>query len=67
MSDHPKKKFIGTCSLCPFMKMITLENTLDCIRNENSSNYEITFPPHILEGATRAYKNTMDILENEKL
>ena len=63
-AKYPEKKFIGTCSLCPFMKMITLENTLDCIRTENAVNYEITFPDHILEGAARAYRNTMDILQN---
>ncbi|QQZ28757.1 quinolinate synthase NadA [Thiothrix subterranea] len=59
---YPGKKFIGTCSLCPFMKMISLENILDCLRTRDSAKYEITIPDHVLVGAVKAYKNTEQLL-----
>jgi quinolinate synthase len=62
-TKYPDKKFIGTCSLCPFMKMISLENILDCLRTQDSDKYEITFPEPILAGAAKAYKNTDKLLE----
>lgn len=61
-TKYPGKKFIGTCSLCPFMKMISLENILDCLRTRNSEKYEIIVPNHVLTGATKAYKNTERLL-----
>lgn len=60
-TTHPDKKFIGTCSLCPFMKMISLENTLKCLKSTDK-NYEITFSNDVLNRASVAYQRTEKLL-----
>ncbi len=60
---YPDKEFIGTCSLCPFMKMISLENILESLRAPDSDSYEINFPETILTGANKAYRATEALLK----
>lgn len=60
-TTHPDKKFIGTCSLCPFMKMISLENTLECLKNMDKK-YEVTFSNDILNSASESYRRTEKLL-----
>ena len=49
--EVPEKKFYKSCKLCAFMKMITLEGTLDSLRQ---LRYEITLPEEIRIGAERS-------------
>jgi len=58
--EYPHKKFIGTCSLCPFMKKITLENILSTLQDESPT---IDFPLAIMAGARKAYARTKLLLD----
>jgi len=65
-TKYPEKKFIGTCSLCPFMKMISLDNTLLSLDEKNSWKYEINFSSRVLEGARNAYLKTEYVLGSKR-
>jgi quinolinate synthase len=58
LMEVPEKHFYKTCKLCRFMKMITLEGTLDSIRN---LRYEIDLPEDVREGAKRALETMLDL------
>lgn len=55
--EYPGKKFIGTCSLCPFMKTINLENILLVLRDEPTENV-IDIPPAMLGEIQAAYRRS---------
>src|SRR6218665_527117 len=44
--DVPEVNFIGPCNMCPYMKMITLENIRDSLRD---MTFEVTVPADIAE------------------
>jgi quinolinate synthase len=48
---HPEKEMVRPCTLCPHMKKITLENTLDSLRY---GRYEIEIPEDMREKARLA-------------
>lgn len=62
--EFPEKKFIGTCSLCPYMKTINLENTLAALKGELSAENEVTFSERVFEGIMAAYIRTEALLAN---
>ena len=35
-ADNPNVEFIKPCNLCPYMKKITLQKILDCLKNESN-------------------------------
>ena len=37
-SEHPKKEFVGMCSLCPYMKKNSLVNILEILQGEKKEN-----------------------------
>ncbi|RJQ49544.1 MAG: quinolinate synthase subunit A [Gammaproteobacteria bacterium] len=56
--EYPGKKFIGTCSLCPFMKTINLENILLALRGELPPENTIHFQPEVLGNIQAAYRRS---------
>jgi len=58
LMELPEKHFYKMCKLCRFMKMITLENTLDSLQN---LRYEIELPGDVREGAKRALERMLEL------
>jgi quinolinate synthase len=56
--EAPEKKFYKSCKLCAFMKMITLEGTLDSLRR---LRYEITLPEEVRVGAERSLDRMLEL------
>lgn len=61
--EYPGKKFIGTCSLCPFMKTINLENILLALSGELPAENTIIFTPPMLESIQAAYQRSERIVQ----
>ncbi len=57
-ADAPFTEFVRPCNLCPHMKMITLENIYDALRNDR---YEVTVDPAIAERARLAVQRMIDL------
>jgi quinolinate synthase len=58
LMEIPEKRFYKACKLCRFMKMITLEGTLDSLRN---LRYEINLPEDVREGARVALERMLEL------
>ncbi|HUA31984.1 MAG TPA: quinolinate synthase NadA [Candidatus Binataceae bacterium] len=58
LMEIPGKHFYKACKLCRFMKMITLEGTLDSLRN---LRHEIVLPEDVRLGAKRALERMLDL------
>jgi quinolinate synthase len=58
LMEIPNKHFYKACKLCRFMKMITLEGTLDSLRN---LRYEIELSEEVREGAKRALERMLEL------
>jgi quinolinate synthase len=58
LMEIPDKHFYKACKLCRYMKMITLEGTLDSLVN---LQYEITLPEDVREGAQRALERMLEL------
>ncbi len=57
-ADAPFTEFVRPCNLCPHMKMITLENIYDALRNDR---YEVTVDPAVAERARLAVQRMIDL------
>lgn len=51
--EHPEKKIVGTCHLCPYMKKIRLQHILKALKNP-SSNQMIQIPEEIRKRAQKS-------------
>jgi len=58
LMEIPEKHFYKACKLCRFMKMITLDGTLDSLRN---LRYEIELPEDVREGARAALERMLEL------
>jgi quinolinate synthase len=58
LMEIPNKRFFKACKLCRYMKMITLEGTLDALRN---LRYEITLDDDVIHGARRALEKMLEL------
>ncbi len=58
LMEMPEKHFYKACKLCRFMKMITLEGTLDSLKN---LRYEIELPEDVRAGAKRALERMLEL------
>jgi quinolinate synthase len=56
--EVPEKHFYKACKLCRFMKMITLEGTLDSLQH---LRYEVVLPEEVREGARRALERMLEL------
>ena len=56
--ELPQKKFYKVCKLCQYMKMITLDYTLESLR---SMRHEITLSEEIRRGAERALRRMFEL------
>jgi len=56
--EIPGKHFYKACKLCRYMKMITLEGTLDSLRN---LRYEIGLSEDVREGARHALERMLEL------
>ena len=48
--EHPEKKFIGSCTMCKYMKSNRIDQILDVLENE-PSNLEINLSEKVIEKA----------------
>lgn len=55
---HPGVEFVGPCSMCPYMKMITLEKILWSL---HSMTTPIEVPAHLAEGARASVQRMIDL------
>jgi len=55
---HPDKEMVRPCTLCPHMKKITLENTLESLRHRR---YEVDVPEEMREKAHLALARMLEI------
>jgi quinolinate synthase len=58
LMEIPDKHFYKACKLCRYMKMITLQGTLDSLVN---LRYEITLSDEVREGAKRALERMLEL------
>ena len=58
LMEVPDKRFFKTCKLCQYMKMITLEGTLDSLRH---MRHEITLDESVRDGARRALARMLEL------
>ena len=58
LMEIPGKHFYKACKLCRYMKMITLDGTLDSLRN---LRFEIELPDGVREGARRALERMLEL------
>ena len=56
--ELPEKKFYKVCKLCQYMKMITLEDTLESLQ---SMRHEITLSEDVRRGAERALRRMFEL------
>jgi len=56
--ELPEKKFYKACKLCHYMKMITMEDTLEALRQ---MRFEITLPEEVRKGAERAVRKMFEL------
>ncbi len=56
--EIPDKHFYKACKLCRYMKMITLQGTLDSLVN---LRYEVTLSAEVREGAKRALERMLEL------
>lgn len=62
---YPTKEFITPCIKCPYMKKITLENTLLTLRSISAAegtDYEVNLPNDILERALKPIERMMEFV-----
>jgi quinolinate synthase len=58
LMELPEKHFYKACKLCRYMKMITLEGTLDSLRH---LRYEIELSDEVREGARAALERMLEL------
>jgi quinolinate synthase len=58
--ELPEKKFYKACKLCQYMKMITIEDTLDSLR---LMRHEIALDEEIRRGAERALRRMFELTQ----
>jgi quinolinate synthase len=58
LMEIPDKHFYKACKLCRYMKMITLDGTLDSLVN---LRYEITLPEDVRAGAQHALERMLEL------
>jgi quinolinate synthase len=57
-ADNPNVEFIKPCNLCPYMKKITLQKILDCLKNETN---EIIIEKKIANAARKSVQRMAEI------
>ena len=57
-ADNPNVEFIKPCNLCPYMKKITLQKILDCLKNETN---EIFIEEKIAKAARKSVQRMTEI------
>lgn len=55
---HPEVEFVGPCTMCPYMKMITLEKILWSLHTMTTP---VEVPPHLIEGARASLQRMIDL------
>ncbi|PIN79622.1 quinolinate synthase [Candidatus Woesearchaeota archaeon CG10_big_fil_rev_8_21_14_0_10_34_8] len=60
-SENPEKEIMGPCMLCPYMRKITIENTLKILQTESP---EITVPENIRIRAKKSIDRMFELMEN---
>ncbi len=55
---HPGVEFVGPCTMCPYMKMITLEKILWSL---HSMTTPVEVPAHLAEGARASVQRMIDL------
>jgi len=58
LMEIPEKHFYKACKLCRYMKMITLDSTLDSLKN---LRYEVTLDEGVRAGALRALERMLQL------
>ncbi|MHA2225548.1 MAG: quinolinate synthase NadA [Candidatus Hodarchaeales archaeon] len=58
--ECPEKTFLGTCILCPYMKKITLDNTLQVLQSPNNEQI-ITTPEDIQFRAKKSLEKMFEL------
>ncbi|MFW9904206.1 MAG: quinolinate synthase NadA [Candidatus Thorarchaeota archaeon] len=61
--ECPEKTFLGTCILCPYMKTVTLENTLQVLKSPRH-NQIINIPQNIQIWAQRSLERMFALSKN---
>ncbi len=60
--EHPEKKIVGSCALCPYMKKIMLKDILKALKNPTDEQI-IDLPAPVLKKAKRALDRMVKIAE----
>ena len=60
--EHPEKRIIGTCALCPYMKKIMLKDMLQALKSPTKDQI-IELPDEVLSKAKRALDEMVRIVE----
>ena len=63
--EMPEKNFVGSCSVCKYMKANTLENVLECLKNPKSHN-EIHLTQEDIDGSRRCIDAMFHYAEKRK-
>ena len=61
-AEHPDKNFVGSCTICRYMKSNTLEDVLRVLENPRRED-EVILDPQVSRDARRCIKKMFDYIE----
>lgn len=64
--EFPDREFIGTCSLCPYMKRVNLKNILEAMENPKPDQI-VEIPENTRKRALRSLKKMFELTEKKGL
>ena len=59
-TENSKKKIIGSCAMCPYMKKIMLKDILECLKAPRPDQI-IDLPEDVIKGATRSLEKMIEL------
>ncbi|MHA1990274.1 MAG: quinolinate synthase NadA [Candidatus Hodarchaeales archaeon] len=62
--EYPDREFVGSCNLCPYMKKITLNNILECIREPKPENI-IELSKELIERSKISLNKMVELTEKK--
>lgn len=62
--EQPKKRIVGSCALCPYMKEIMLKDILECLKSPHAEQI-IELPKETIKKAKKALNRMVKIVEDK--
>ncbi|MDH5596614.1 MAG: quinolinate synthase NadA [Candidatus Peregrinibacteria bacterium] len=62
-TEHPEKKIVGACALCPYMKKIMLKDILECLKSPRPDQV-VELPEKVLVGAQKSLEKMITLTQS---